>query len=110
MDRAKRARLAKAGWKVGSAEDFLDLSPEERVFLDVKRRLARELRNRRVQKNWTQAHVAKRLGSSQSRIARMEAADPSVTLDLMVRALLNLGVSGKQLGRAIESSGRRRAA
>jgi DNA-binding XRE family transcriptional regulator len=110
MDRAKRARLAKAGWRVGSAEDFLDLSPPERAFLDVKRRLARELRNRRVQKKWTQAHVAKRLGSSQARIARMEAADPSVTLDLMVRALLSLGASRKQLARAIEKSAAKRAA
>jgi transcriptional regulator with XRE-family HTH domain len=45
----------------------------------------------------TQAQLAERLGSSQSRIAKIEAADPSVSIDLMLRSLLRLGASKRDI-------------
>jgi hypothetical protein len=41
------------------------------------------------------------MGSSQSRIAKMEAADSSVWLDLLIRSLLTLGATTKDIARAL---------
>lgn len=101
MDKAKRDRLAAAGWRTGDAADFLGLTEEEATFIELKLALAEFLRHLRARNSWTQAQVARRLGSSQSRVAKMEAADASVTLDLLVRALLRLGASRGEVGRVI---------
>ena len=100
---AKRRRLEARGWKFGSAEDFLRLSAEEAVYVELKARLAIGLRDRRQRRSLTQADLAKRLRSSQSRIAKMEAGDPSVSLDLLVRSLLILGASRSELSRLISA-------
>ncbi|MCL4555025.1 MAG: helix-turn-helix domain-containing protein [Actinobacteria bacterium] len=104
MDEAKRKRLAAAGWRVSDSADFLALTPEEVEFVELKLALGDYLRRVRVQHRWTQTQVARRIGSSQSRVAKMEAADPSVTLDLLVKSLLRLGVSTQDVGRAIEGA------
>lgn len=109
MDKKKRDRLEAVGWQVGSTEDFLGLSPEEMAFVDMKIALARTLRRRRQEDGLTQEEVASRVGSSQSRVAKMEAADPSVSLDLLVKTLLAIGTSPKEVGEAISSPGSRAA-
>jgi predicted XRE-type DNA-binding protein len=101
MNKAKRDRLAAAGWRSGDAADFLELSEEEAAFVELKLALADYLRDLRVQNSWTQSQVARRLGSSQSRVAKMEAADASVSLDLLVKSLLALGASRSEVGRVI---------
>lgn len=101
MERGKRTRLQAAGWKVGSAADFLDLSPEDALLIDIRARLASALATRRAQKQMTQAELARRIQSSQSRVAKMEAADASVSLDLLIRSLLALGATRKDLATAI---------
>lgn len=101
MDKTKKDRLGSAGWRVGSAADFLELTPEEAAFVELKLALAHYLHDVRVEHGWTQAQVAKRLGSSQSRVAKMEAADASVSVDLLVKSLLVLGASRKQVGQVI---------
>ena len=101
MKKAKRARLEARGWKVGSASDFLNLSPEESAYLEMKMTLSRSLQERRRRKRLTQQELARLLRSSQSRIAKMEAGDPSVSLDLLVRSLLALGTSKRSLSRAL---------
>jgi predicted XRE-type DNA-binding protein len=98
---SKRESLEKAGWKVGNAEDFLELSAEERAFLEVKLALASALRDRRERKKLTQAQVARILGSSQPRVAMMEAADTSVSVDLLVRSLLAIGATRRDLAKAL---------
>ena len=103
MRSTKKKRLEAAGWKIGDAADFLDLSREEREFVELKLALVGYLRAIRRDKGWTQTHVAKLLGSSQSRIAKMEAGDASVSLDLLVRALLGLGVSRQDVAKVIAS-------
>lgn len=103
MRKAKRERLGRAGWRVGSPAEFLDLTPEEASFVELKLALAAYLSEFRGRQRWTQTEVARRLGSSQSRVAKMEAADPSVSVDLLVRSLLALGASRKEVGRVIAS-------
>lgn len=101
MTPAKRKRLEDAGWAVGSAAAFLRLSREEQVIIEMRLALSAVLRDRRRVLDLSQVALAKRLGSSQSRVAKMEAADPSVSLDLLVRALLATGVTRRMLGCAI---------
>ena len=101
MDKRKRAKLAKKGWKIGTAKDFLGLTDEEAAYVEMKLALSEMLRNRRVRKKLTQAQLAHEIRSSQSRIAKMEAGDPTVSIDLLVKSLLALGVSKKELGRTI---------
>ena len=101
MDEAKKNRLAAAGWRSGDASDFLGLSEEEAAFVELKLALAGYLRELRAQNSWTQLQVARRLGSSQSRVAKMEAADASVSLDLLIKSLLALGASRCEVGRVI---------
>jgi hypothetical protein len=41
------------------------------------------------------------LASSQSRVAKMEKGDPSVSIDLLIRSLFNLGMSKKYLAQIL---------
>ena len=97
----KRARLIRSGWKFGSADDFLNLTPEESAYIDLKLSLSDKLKSRRRDHKLTQVELARVLQSSQSRIAKMEAGDPSVSIDLLVKSLLAMGVSKRELGKAI---------
>ena len=97
----KRDKLTSKGWKVGSAAEFLGLSPEEEALIELRLRLAQGLRARRTRQRMTQAQLAAAIRSSQSRVAKMEAGDPTVSLDLLVRSLLTLGASSTDLGRII---------
>jgi ribosome-binding protein aMBF1 (putative translation factor) len=91
MTTEKKRKLEKKGWRVGSVSDFLELSPEENAYVELKVRLSKELRQRRQKLGISQVEVARKLQSSQSRVAKMEAGDPSVSIDLLVRSLLALG-------------------
>lgn len=101
MRKAKQTALEKKGWKVGSAEDFLGLSEQEIAYIELKLELSRKLKASRTSKKLTQADLARVVNSSQSRVAKMEAGDPTVSIDLLVKSLLALGVSKKELGQAI---------
>ena len=93
MDADKKARLEAAGFRVGDAATFLDLSAAEAAFVDLKLHLAAALRARRTALGITQGALARRIGSSQSRVAKAEAADPAVSADLLLRALAATGGS-----------------
>ena len=101
MREATRKRLESKGWKFGSAKDFLGLSPEESAFIEMKLELADNLRIHRERQNLTQVELAKLVKSSQSRVAKMEAGDPAVSIDLLVRTLLALGASKRKVGKII---------
>lgn len=109
MRAAKRKRLEEAGWQVGSAGDFLGLTPEETAFVEVKLALSASLKQYRMSKGLSQNDLAKRLRSSQSRIAKIEASDPTVSLDLLVKALLAAGAKKKDIAKAIATSESRAA-
>ena len=97
MDIAKRKRLEKKGWKVGTAAEFLNMTPEEAAYVELKLRLSRTLMERRRRLGMSQVAVAKKIRSSQSRVAKMEKGDPSVSIDLIVRSLLALGEPARAL-------------
>jgi DNA-binding XRE family transcriptional regulator len=101
MDTTKRKALEEAGWKIGSAQDFLGLSDEEAAFVELKLALSEDLKARREQLGLSQSALARRIGSSQSRVAKMEASDASVSLDLLVRGLLATGATRRDIGAAI---------
>lgn len=101
MDKRKKKMLNKKGWKVGTVAEFLDLSAEEFAYIEMKLALSEKLKERRLHKKLTQAQLAKAIDSSQSRVAKMEAGDPTVSIDLLVKSLLALGVTKKELGRTI---------
>jgi transcriptional regulator with XRE-family HTH domain len=95
---------------VGDAGDFLGLSVDERRFVEVKLALAEGLRRRREQLGLTQMELAERFGSSQSRVAKMEAAHRTVSTDLLLRSLFRLGASPRDVARLFSNTPRRRAA
>jgi hypothetical protein len=99
---SKRARLEARGWRVGSAADFLELTPEEAAFVETKLALSQSLRKRRTAQKISQMALAKRLKSSQSRVAKMEAADASVSIDLLLRGLFALGAKPRDVATAIQ--------
>lgn len=103
MRKAKRARLEKKGWKFGSAEDFLNLSPEELVLIEIRLRLSDNLKKQRKRRKLTQTQLARLINSSQSRVAKMESGDPSVSIDLLIRSLVALGASNRDVARAISA-------
>lgn len=110
MNTEKKRRLERSGWTVGGATDFLELSPEEASFIELKLALAAGIRGTREKFGLTQTEVAARLGSSQSRVAKMEAGDRSVSLDLLVRSLLRIGASPTVIAKWIRRADADRAA
>ena len=101
MNNTKRKRLESKGWKIGSMKEFLSLSREEVAYVELKLALSRVLQEFRRRKRLTQHELARRLKSSQSRVAKMEAGDPSVSLDLIIRSLFALGASRKNLAQML---------
>lgn len=101
MDAKKRQKLEAAGWQVGSAADFLELSPEESKIIEMKLALARKVKELRKKHNISQKSLAQLMGSSQSRVAKMEAGDPSVSIDLLVSGLVYAGASKEVIAEAI---------
>jgi DNA-binding XRE family transcriptional regulator len=101
MDARKRKRLEAAGWVVGSTQDFLGLSDEEMAIINIRNSLSLAFQALRKRNKLTQAALATRIGSSQSRVAKMEVGDPSVSLDLLIRGMLALGATPRDVGRVI---------
>ncbi len=101
MDRKKKKVLEAKGYKVGSVDEFLGLSKEESEYIELKLALSQALAKRRKQRDLTQVQLAKILDSSQSRIAKMEKGDPTVTLDLLVKSLLAMGATKKNIAKMI---------
>lgn len=110
MEKRKQRRLEAHGWRLGSVAEFLGLSAEEAALVEMKLRLSQALRARRMAHRLTQTALAKRLGSSQSRVAKMEAGDRAVSIDLLMRGLLTLGASPSDVAKALEHGSSRVAA
>jgi DNA-binding XRE family transcriptional regulator len=101
MDKSKQRKLERAGWKVGSASELLGLTPEEATYIEMRLALSRSFKELRSKKRLTQVQAAKILGSSQSRVAKLEGGDPTVSLDLLVRSNLALGASKRDLAKTL---------
>lgn len=101
MEKKRKKALESKGYKIGSAEDFLGLSKEESEYIELKLLLSQALSEQRKQKKLTQIQLAKMINSSQSRVAKMEKGDPTVSLDLLIKSLLAVGATKKNIAEAI---------
>lgn len=104
MKASKKKKLEAKGWKVGGIAEFLGLSKEEEALIELKLALSKEVEAKRKANGMTQAEVATQIGSSQSRVAKMEGGDPSVSVDLLLKTLLKLGANKKDIGRKIAAA------
>ena len=102
MDKKRKQQLEEKGFRVGSAVDFLELTPEEEAYIDIRLDISNMVQSQRGKRGWTQDQLARAIGSSQSRIAKLEGGDPGISMDLMIKALLRLGTSKKQIGKLLE--------
>ncbi len=91
MKKETKKRLEEVGWTVGNATDFLGLSSAEEALVDIRLALGDEVRASRRRTNLTQHALAKLIGSSQSRVAKIETGDSTVSIDLQMKALLAAG-------------------
>ncbi len=103
MKANKRKKLERTGWKVGNVGDFLSLSPAESAYIEMKLALGHSLKERRIKKRLSQLAFAQKIDSSQSRVAKMEAGDPTVSIDLLMKSLLALGASKKDVAKVISA-------
>ena len=103
MDKEKRKNLEKHGWKIGTVSDFLNLSHEEE-YIEMKIALANYFQELRKRKHLTQIEAAKIIKSSQSRVAKIESAEDSVSLDRIIRSIFALGSTKKEIAKAIQQA------
>ena len=101
MKPGKRKKLQAAGWKIGSADEFLDLPADESAYIEMKLALSESLRKKRIKKKLSQVAFASLIASSQSRVAKMEAGDATVSIDLLIKSLLAIGASPNELANTI---------
>ena len=100
-------RLDAAGWTTGTVPDFLKMSPEESLFLEMRLGLKRALRVYRHRSQLTQAEVPERAGSAQSRIAKLETGDPKATIDLLIRAVIAAGATPSEVAEVFTAAATR---
>jgi len=104
MNSEKKRKLESKGWRTGSTREFLGLSERESSYIELKLKLGENLKKIRLEKHLTQIDLAKLLRSNQSRVAKMEAGDPSVSIDLLIKSLLALGTSHQELAGIISQN------
>ena len=104
MKSEKKAILNKNGWKVGTTSEFLKTSPEEAAYLEIRIAFAELIKSLRKKNHLRQADLAKRLHTSQSRVAKIESADPTVSLDLMAKSAFSMGATTKEIANAIRAA------
>ena len=103
MKKSKQDKLEAKGWKVSDTKEFLGLSNEEMEYIEIKLALSHKVRQLRLEKKMTQEQTAKIIGSSQSRVAKIEAGDPTVSIDLQVKSLIALGASRDELAKVFSN-------
>jgi predicted XRE-type DNA-binding protein len=104
MEPTKRQKLEAAGWKVGTVAEFLELTPDEESIIEIRLSLSKSLKQLRKQQELSQQKLAENINSSQSRVAKMEANDPSVSIDLLIKSLLSLGATREDIATAISGN------
>ena len=104
MDKAKKESLEKKGWKVGDVDEYLGLTPAEMVIVEMKTELAKALAVKRKKSGMTQVDASAKARTSQSRFAKAERSDPSVSLDLMIKLFFSLGADKKELFKVLRQA------
>lgn len=103
MNNSKIERFKSQGWEVGDSSDFLGLTPQETAFIDLKLALSKRLKELRLSQNISQESLAKKIKSSQSRVAKIETCDSSVSMDLILKTIFSLGGTNQDILEAIQS-------
>ena len=103
MNKQRKKELAAKGFAVTNVADFLGLSPHEEQMIELRLKLSKAIRERRRKAKISQVVFAERLKTSQSRVAKMEAGDPSVSIDLLVKNLFKSGLNIKDLSKIVEA-------
>ena len=101
LSNERKAKIRKAGFKIGTVQEFLELSDAEMMIIDMRIALGKRIRTTREKQQLTQSELAKRIRSSQPRVAKIEAGEEGVSLDLMTKAALAVGMTRKQIAKAI---------
>ena len=101
MDKTKKKAIENKGWKVGDIDQFLGLDSAEMAIVEMKMALAKTLIEKRKQSKITQINMAKLIGSSQSRVAKIEKGDSTVSIELMLKSLFSLGATKKEIAKVI---------
>ena len=104
MDAIKRQKIEAAGGRVVTVAEFLELTPEEEAIVEIRVALSKSLKKMRQQERLSQQKLAEKTNSSQSRVAKMEAADRSVSIDLLIKSLLSLGATREDIAAAISGN------
>lgn len=104
MDQEKKKQLENKGWKISSASELLELSSEESILIEIKLALSLNLKERR-RRLMTQAELAEKINSSQPRVAKAENGDDSVSIELLIRAMLATGATPQDIGQVIAQAG-----
>ena len=104
MDHIKRQKIEAAGYKVSTVAEFLQLTPEEEAIVEIRVAVSKSLKKMRQQEQLSQQKLAEKTNSSQSRVAKMEAADRSVSIDLLIKSLLSLGATREDIAAAISGN------
>jgi predicted XRE-type DNA-binding protein len=101
MDEDKRKRLEEAGFRVGGIQEFLGLTDEEMAYIHLRSSVSDAVRARLRSSALSRYALAKRLEVTRSQVNSLAAGDPSVSLDLLVRALLATGATVLDIAEAI---------
>ena len=101
MEKEKKERLEKKGWKVGDIDDFLQLDKTELAIIEMKVALAKAVVKKRKKAKISQTNVAKMIGSSQPRVVKIEQGDKNVSFELLLKTFLALGATKKEIAKAI---------
>ena len=104
MDPVKRRKLEAAGYKVSTVAEFLELTPEEEAIVEIRVAVSKSLKRMRQQEQLSQQKLAENCNSNQSRVAKMEASDRSVSIDLLIKSLLSLGATREEIAAAISGN------
>ena len=98
MNPEKKRKLEAAGFRDTTVTEFLGLTPEDEAWIEMKLALTRRLREVRKETGVTQTELARRIGSGQSRVAKMEAGSDDVSFDLLIKGLLAAGSTPAEIG------------
>jgi DNA-binding XRE family transcriptional regulator len=104
MKKAELDRLREIGWEVTTVQDLLGLSDAENKIVEMKLALSLKLKKQRRKRHISQRDLARLIGSSQPRVAQIEAGGPNVSMDLLLKALLVSGVSQKEVAKVIAAT------
>ncbi|MBO4435298.1 MAG: helix-turn-helix transcriptional regulator [Fibrobacter sp.] len=104
MDKAKKESLEKKGWKFGDVDEYLGLTPAEMVIVEMKAELAKALIKKRKKSGMSQTEASAKAQTSQSRYAKAEHSDSSVSLELMIKLFFSLGADKKELFKVLRTA------